>query len=113
MLTSGYNGDIIAYKVVINLSKIMAKKLNITLREDLLERIDEYAEGNGMTRSGLLAIAATQYLNAVEAMPSVNKLLKSMAAVSEGVLKGEMSPRDAQAKLDAIQATYEELSKRP
>ena len=94
------------------MSKVNAKKLNVTIREDLLERMDNYADENGMTRSGLIAISVTQYLNAVEAMPSVNKLLKSMAAVSAGVLKGEMDPQEAKARLAAIQLTYDELTKK-
>lgn len=94
------------------MAKASAKKLNVTIREDLLERMDNYADENGMTRSGLIAIAVTQYLNAVEAMPSVNKLLNAMAAVSEGVLKGEMPPHEAEARMAAIQVTYEELTKK-
>lgn len=94
------------------MAKASAKKLNVTIREDLLERMDDYAGENGMTRSGLIAMAVTQYLNAVEAMPSVNKLLNAMAAVSDGVLKGEMAPREAEAKIAAIQSTYEELTKK-
>lgn len=94
------------------MERIKVKKINITLREDLLERADNFADGNGMTRSGLIAISLTQYLNAVEAMPSVNKLLNAMAAVTEGVLKGETDPKDAKAKMAAIQATYEDLTKK-
>ena len=89
-----------------------SKKINVTIRDDLLDRMDGYADDNGMTRSGLIAIAVTQYLNAVEAMPSVNKLLNAMAAVSDGVLKGEMPPSEARARLDAIQVTYDELTKK-
>lgn len=89
-----------------------AKKLSVTIRSDLLDRMDSYAENNGMTRSGLIAIAVTQYLNAIEAMPSVTKLLSAMAAVSESVLKGDISPEDAETRMSAIRATYEELSKK-
>ena len=89
-----------------------AKKLNVTIREDLLERMDSYAADNGMSRSGLIAIAVTQYLNAAEAMPSVNKLLSAMAAVSDGVLRGQIEPSEARVRLDAIQMTYDELTKK-
>ena len=94
------------------MTRVSSKKLNVTIREDLLKRMDDYSSENGMTRSGLIAVAVTQYLNAVEAMPSVTKLLNAMAAVSEGVLKGEMSPRDAEVKIAAIQSTYDELTKK-
>lgn len=94
------------------MSKASAKKLNVTIREDLLERMDNYADENGMTRSGLIAIAVTQYLNAVAARPSVNKLLNAMAAVSHGVLNGNMAPHEAEARMAAIQVTYDELTKK-
>lgn len=65
-----------------------------------------------MTRSGLISIAVTHYLNAVEAVPSVNKMLNAMAAVTDGVLRGELSDSDAKTRLDAIKFTYEQLSKK-
>ena len=89
-----------------------AKKLSFSMKSDLLERMDNYADENGLTRSGLIALAVTQYLNAMEAAPSVTKLLNAMAAVSDGVLKGEMPPSEARARLDEIQATYDVLSKK-
>ena len=89
-----------------------AKKLSFSMKSDLLERMDNYADENGLTRSGLIALAVTQYLNAMEAAPSVTKLLNAMAAVSDGVLKGEMPHSEARARLDAIQATYDVLSKK-
>lgn len=89
-----------------------AKKLSFSMKTDLLERMDNYADDNGLTRSGLIALAVTQYLNAMEAAPSVTRLLNAMAAVSDGVLKGEMSSDEARARMDAIQATYDVLSKK-
>lgn len=103
------NGGSIAYEVM-TVKDTSAKKLSVTIRADLLERMDDYADNNGMTRSGLIAIAVTQYLNAVEAMPSVNKLLSAMAAVTDAAIKGDLEPEQAQARMDAIQATYEQLT---
>lgn len=81
-------------------------KLNITVKEDLLSRADSYAEENGMTRSGLIALALTQYLNSVEAMPSVNKLMASMAAVVDGTFNGVLDPVEAEKRMESIQAAY-------
>ena len=89
-----------------------SKKLNVTLREDLLERIDAYADENGMTRSGFLSVAAVQYLNAVEAAPSVNKMLAAMAAAAEGAIQGDLTPEEADAQMKAIKATYTAITKR-
>ncbi len=41
-----------------------AVRVNVTLPEDELERIDAYAEQAGMTRSGLLATAARRMMEA-------------------------------------------------
>lgn len=86
------------------------KKFSVSMREDLLERADEYANLNGMTRSGLIALALSQYLRAVDAMPSMNKLIKATAAVTDSFFKGEIPPTEAKAKLDAIQSLYNQLS---
>lgn len=83
------------------------KKLNITIRTDLLERTDQYCDDNNISRSGLIALALTQYLNAVEAMPSVNKLLSSLAAVAEGTITGAMTKEESEAQLARIQSAYE------
>lgn len=54
----------------------MAKiKVNITLDEELMRRIDEYAEDNYLNRSSLVSLAVTQYLNAAD----VSKAIKEMA----------------------------------
>lgn len=87
-----------------------SKKINITIDADLLERIDKYAKANALTRSGLLAMSAVQYLNAVEAMPSVNKLLNSMAAVVDGTFSGQLSPQDAEQRMQQIQNSYAALT---
>lgn len=55
---------------------IMAKlKVNITLDEELMRRIEEYAEDNYLNRSTLVSLAVTQYLNAAD----VSKAIKEMA----------------------------------
>lgn len=41
-------------------------RLNITLADDLVERIDRHAEAHGLTRSGFLARAARKELAGVE-----------------------------------------------
>lgn len=54
----------------------MAKiKVNITLDEELMRRIDEYAEENYLNRSSLVSLATSQFLNAAD----VTKAIKDMA----------------------------------
>jgi predicted RNase H-like HicB family nuclease len=51
--------------VDVDLSRIniKARRVNITLPENLLFAIDRYAEAHHLTRSGLLAQAAGRYIN--------------------------------------------------
>ncbi|WP_405308743.1 hypothetical protein [Methanobrevibacter sp.] len=38
------------------------KKINISINEDLLERIDKFSENNYLSRSGLISLACSQFL---------------------------------------------------
>ena len=43
-------------------SKVRSIRVNVTLPEDVLERVDAYAEDHGYTRSGFLAKAANRVI---------------------------------------------------
>lgn len=88
------------------------KKLSISLPCDLLERMDAFAGDNGMTRSGLISLAVRSYMNAVEAMPSVNKVFAAFGAVADGVISGQLSKDAASVKLEDIQASYAGLQEK-
>ena len=49
-------------------------KLQITLDDRLAERCDAYADENYMSRSGLISVALTQYLNTQEAVAYMRNL---------------------------------------
>lgn len=50
-------------------------KVQITLDDALMNRADLYADENYMSRSGLISLALTQYLNSAD----VTKAIKEMA----------------------------------
>lgn len=50
-------------------------KVNVSLDDELMVRIDNYADNNYMSRSGFISLACTQYLNSMEVM----SLIKEMA----------------------------------
>lgn len=58
-------------------------KANITIAEPLLRRVDAAAQVNGLTRSGLLALAARQWLGA-------NDALTLASPPDEATMKGYM-----------------------
>lgn len=58
-------------------------KVNITLDDDLLRRIDDFACENYMKRSSLISLAVTQYLNSSEAVKAVKDLAFSMRKIAD------------------------------
>jgi metal-responsive CopG/Arc/MetJ family transcriptional regulator len=66
----------------------MAKiKVQITVDEELLARVDEYAEDNYMNRSGLFCLATNQFLNAQAATKAVVEMAIAMRRIAD---KGEV-----------------------
>jgi metal-responsive CopG/Arc/MetJ family transcriptional regulator len=58
-------------------------KLSISLDDNLVQRIDSFSKGNSISRSGFLAMAATQYLNqmqAISSMPEILQIIKTSAS---------------------------------
>lgn len=62
----------------------MAKiKVGITLDEDLLRRVDDYAEENYLNRSSLISLATTQFLNASDVTKAVCDMAFSMRKIAD------------------------------
>lgn len=62
----------------------MAKvKVQITMDEELLSRLDSWADDNYLTRSGLITVAVGQYLNQVEAVKSVKGIALSLRKIAD------------------------------
>lgn len=58
-------------------------KLQISLDEKLVERLDNYAEANYMTRSGLISFATTQYLNQADMILLIKDMSLAMRKIAD------------------------------
>ena len=58
-------------------------KVNITFNDDLMKRIDDYAERNYMSRSGLISFAVTQFLNGQQMIGAVQDMSVCMRKIAE------------------------------
>lgn len=56
----------------------MQKRINVTIDEETLARIDLFADMNGMTRSSVLAISANQYIGAMEQLPTLQNQIEEL-----------------------------------
>ena len=82
----------------------MAKmKINITVDEELLRRVDDYAEENYLNRSSLISLATTQFLNAAD----VTKAIKDMAYCLRTIAESGTIDEDTQKQLE----DFERLSR--
>lgn len=62
----------------------MAKvKINITMDEELMRRVDEYAEENYLNRSSLISLATTQFLNAADVTKAVKDMALAMRKIAD------------------------------
>lgn len=64
-------------------------KVQITLDNALMERIDSYADANYMSRSGLISLAATQFLNAADVTAAVKDMALCMRKIADTGLVDE------------------------
>lgn len=78
-------------------------KVGITLDDNLMKRIDDYADENYMSRSGLISLAVTQYLNSAD----VTRAVKDMALAMRKIADTGTIDEDTQKQLDY----FERLSK--
>lgn len=58
-------------------------KVQITLDDDLMRRVDEYADKNYMSRSGLLSFAITKYLNEADVVKAVGDMALCMRKIAD------------------------------
>lgn len=58
-------------------------KVQVSLDDKLLERIDKYAEENYMSRSGLVSFATSQYLNQAEIVGLVKDMSLAMRKIAD------------------------------
>lgn len=58
-------------------------KINISIDDDLLKRVDNYADDNYTSRSGLISTSLVEYLNAREMITAVRKLNITLEKMSE------------------------------
>lgn len=86
-------------------------RVNITLDDKLLERLDMYADENGYKRSTLIGVCIREFLDAKEAAPKMQKLVSEFLNDAAARVSGQISDAEFQARVNSTQITMEELQK--
>lgn len=58
-------------------------KVNVTLQDELVSRIDNFADENYMSRSGFLTLAAVQFLNTQDTMRLIRDMSLAMRKIAD------------------------------
>lgn len=79
------------------------KKVQISIDENLLDRIDSYADQSYMSRSGFITLACSQYLNQAEVVYAI----KDLSLAMQKIAKDKQVDKDTLEKLE----DFERLSR--
>lgn len=58
-------------------------KINISIDDNLLERLDKVADNNYMSRSGLISMACAQYINSSEVIVAIKDMALCMRKIAD------------------------------
>lgn len=61
----------------------MIKKITISMDDKLVEKLNNYADSNYITRSGLISIAVKEYIFQKEAIYAIKKLSDTMQRIAD------------------------------
>ena len=75
-----------------------SKKISISIDDNLLEMIDNFAEDNYMTRSGFLTLVSKNYLQQQEVVKTLGSLRATLDTIKGS---GELDPK-SEADINAF-----------
>lgn len=79
------------------------KRVQVSIDEDLLDRIDAVSSARGLSRSAYFALACSKLIEAEEVSPIAKKNLADMFSLFSDVLSGARSKDEIQQDLDQLQ----------
>ena len=86
-------------------------RIQVSMDDDVLKRVEEFAKRAALSRSAFLSMAAVDYINAKEKAPLITSAFSSMAALLDARVKGEISQDEFQLRLDGLDQSVKELGK--
>lgn len=84
-------------------------RIQVSMDDAVLKRVDEFAKSAALSRSAFLSMAAVDYINAKEKAPLITSAFSSMAALLDARVKGEISQDEFQSRIDSLGSSVREL----
>lgn len=86
-------------------------RVQISMDDDVLQKIDAFAKQAALSRSAFLSMAAVDYIAAKEKAPLITSAFASMAALLDARVKGEISQEEFQSRIDGLDQSMKGLGK--
>lgn len=77
-------------------------RIQVSIDDAALAKIDGYVEAAGLSRSSFIALAALEYIRAKEAAPVISGVMAQFAQIFDARVRGELSPEEATQRLDVL-----------
>lgn len=81
-------------------------KVQITVSDELLAKVDKYTNEHYMSRSGLFSLAMAQYLNAYE----LTEVVKNMASCMRTIADNNTVSEETLSKLEELEKVAQLLT---
>lgn len=86
-------------------------RFQISMDENLMKKVDEAARSAGLSRSGFMSLAASDYISAKEKAPKVSEAFLKMAKLIDQRMNGEITKDELEKKFDEVSNSVNELQK--
>lgn len=87
-------------------------RVQISIDDDVLAIIDDYAKANGMSRSGLFTLGAKEYVDARRKLPLITGMFSSFAELVDRKANGLISDEDFKAQLSLFEKGVSDFEKK-
>lgn len=85
-------------------------RVMISVDEERLKRIDDYASRAGLSRSMFLVCAAIEYIDAREKAPIVSSAFSTMASLIDDYAQGKLTQEQFQTRVDLLGQSFLDFS---
>lgn len=84
-------------------------RINITIDDQLLARVDAFAQSHGFTRSGLMATAADTYMEAADKAPIARDQLSELFGIISDAFRAGTSTAELEQRTAALEQKLEAM----
>ena len=86
-------------------------RVQISIDDDVLKRVDEFSKKLALSRSAFLSMAAVDYIEAKEKAPLISSAFASMASLLDARVNGLISQEEFNLKLSRLDDDVKSLGK--